>query len=181
MTYCVDQFNTVTASRVRRINFTQGHEGSTGAQCLPRICRKLSSTETAEFSELERQKRVSTMSAWHTRMSQCLGALLCPCVKLMTRMYNSVLSIAFLLTLAGCSRPSQQVLPESSATQALQAIVQDFAEQHKLPGLAAGVWRRGEVVLRMGVGNQAGPGRHPSTARLFSISRRSPSRSSRRR
>ena len=61
-----------------------------------------------------------------------------------------------LLCVAGCSRTSQPVHDQSGTPQALEAIVRDFADQHRLPGLAAGVWRRGEVILRMGVGHQDG-------------------------
>ena len=71
------------------------------------------------------------------------------------------MAIEVLLCLAACSRTSQPVRSPSSTPQALEAIVQDFAHQHRLPGLAAGVWRRGEVILRMGVGNQDGPGSPP--------------------
>ncbi len=71
------------------------------------------------------------------------------------------LAIGVLVCLAGCSRTSQPARSHSGTPQALEAIVQDFADQHRLPGLAAGVWRRGEVILRMGVGHQAGPGSPP--------------------
>ena len=70
-------------------------------------------------------------------------------------------SIAVLLCVVGCSRPSQPILAQSDTSQELEAIVRDFADQHRLPGLAAGVWRRGEVILRIGVGNQDGPGSPP--------------------
>ena len=65
--------------------------------------------------------------------------------------------IGALLCVVGCSRPNQQVLSQSVTSQTLEAIVREFADQHRLPGLAAGVWRRDEVVLRMGLGNQDGP------------------------
>ena len=71
------------------------------------------------------------------------------------------MAIGALMCLAGCSRTNQPDPSPSGTPQALEAIVQDFAEQHRLPGLAAGVWRRGEVILRMGVGNQDGPGSPP--------------------
>jgi CubicO group peptidase (beta-lactamase class C family) len=71
------------------------------------------------------------------------------------------MAIGALLCLGGCTRASQPVRSHSGTPQALEAIVQDFADQHRLPGLAAGVWRRGEVILRMGVGNQDGPGSPP--------------------
>jgi CubicO group peptidase (beta-lactamase class C family) len=71
------------------------------------------------------------------------------------------MAIGALVCLAGCSRTSQPARSPSGTPQALEAIVQDFADQHRLPGLAAGVWRRGEVILRMGVGNQDGPGSRP--------------------
>ena len=69
--------------------------------------------------------------------------------------------IGALLCIVGCSRTSQPVLSQSGTPQGLEAIVRDFADQHRLPGLAAGVWLRGEVVLRMGLGNQDGPGSRP--------------------
>ncbi|HJR65733.1 MAG TPA: serine hydrolase domain-containing protein [Gemmatimonadaceae bacterium] len=71
------------------------------------------------------------------------------------------MAIGALTCLAGCSRTSQPDRSPPSTPQALEAIVRDFADQHRLPGLAAGVWRRGEVILRMGVGNQDGPGSPP--------------------
>ena len=37
----------------------------------------------------------------------------------------------------------------------------DFADQHRLPGVAAGVWRDGKVILRMGLGHQDGAGSRP--------------------
>ena len=70
-------------------------------------------------------------------------------------------AIGALLCVVGCSRTSQPALSQSGTPQALEAIVRDFAHQHRLPGLAAGVWQRGEVRLRMGVGNQDGPGSPP--------------------
>ncbi|HJU69018.1 MAG TPA: serine hydrolase domain-containing protein [Gemmatimonadaceae bacterium] len=70
-------------------------------------------------------------------------------------------AIGALLCVAACSRSSQSAVSQSGTRQALEAIVRDFAEQHRLPGLAAGVWRRGEVILRMGVGHQNGPGSPP--------------------
>lgn len=78
-----------------------------------------------------------------------------------TRGGAASMAIGALLCLAGCSRTSQPVPSHSGTPQALEAIVQDFADQHRLPGLAAGVWRRGEVILRMGVGNEDGPGSPP--------------------
>ena len=71
------------------------------------------------------------------------------------------LAIGALVCLGACSRTNQPVRSRSGTPQALEAIVQDFADQHRLPGLAAGVWRRGDVILRMGVGNQDGPGSPP--------------------
>lgn len=71
------------------------------------------------------------------------------------------LAIGALLAGLGCSRNSQPAGSQSGKPQALEAIVRDFAERNRLPGLAAGVYRRGEVILRMGVGNQAGPGSPP--------------------
>lgn len=71
------------------------------------------------------------------------------------------MAIGALSCVGGCSRTSQPAVTQSGAPQALEAIVRDFAEQHRLPGLAAGVWRRGEVILRMGVGHQDGPGSRP--------------------
>lgn len=71
------------------------------------------------------------------------------------------MAIGALLCLAGCSRTSHPVRSHSGTPQTLEAIVQDFADQHRLPGLAAGVWRRGEITLRMCVGNQDGPGSPP--------------------
>jgi CubicO group peptidase (beta-lactamase class C family) len=67
-------------------------------------------------------------------------------------------AIVALLCVVGCSRTPQPVPSQSGTPETLEAIVRNFAEQHRLPGLAAGVWRRGEVVLRTGVGHQAGPG-----------------------
>jgi CubicO group peptidase (beta-lactamase class C family) len=49
--------------------------------------------------------------------------------------------------------------PESS--QSLQDVVRSFAVKHRPAGLAAGVWRRGQIVLRTGVGWQAGTGSRP--------------------
>lgn len=66
-------------------------------------------------------------------------------------------ALGALLCVVGCSRPSQSAVPPSGTSQTLEAIVRDFAEQHRLPGVAAGVWRRGEVILRLGVGHQNGP------------------------
>jgi CubicO group peptidase (beta-lactamase class C family) len=66
-------------------------------------------------------------------------------------------AIGVLLCIVGCSRTSQPVLAQAHTRKELEAIVRHFADQHRLPGLAAGVWRRGEVILRMGVGNQDGP------------------------
>ena len=74
------------------------------------------------------------------------------------RAFQRLMAIGALLCLAGCPRASQPVGSRSGMPQAFEAIVQDFADQHRLPGLAAGVWRRGEVILRMGVGHQDGPG-----------------------
>jgi CubicO group peptidase (beta-lactamase class C family) len=70
-------------------------------------------------------------------------------------------AIGALLCVVACPRGSQPVRSQSGTNQTLEAIVRDFADQHRLPGLAAGVWRRGEVILRMGVGHQAGPGSPP--------------------
>ncbi|MFN0178839.1 MAG: serine hydrolase domain-containing protein [Gemmatimonadales bacterium] len=70
-------------------------------------------------------------------------------------------AVGALLWVAACSRTSQSAASQSGTPQALKAIVRDFAEEHRLPGLAAGVWRRGEVILRMGVGHQDGPGSPP--------------------
>ena len=67
-------------------------------------------------------------------------------------------TIGTLLCIAGSPCIGQPVVPQSSAKQGLEEIVRSFAAQHRLPGLAAGVWRRGEVILRLGVGNQDGPG-----------------------
>src|SRR5688572_12746917 len=67
------------------------------------------------------------------------------------------MTVGALLCVAGCSR-NGQVVSQTGTSQALDAIVRGFAEEHRLPGLAAGVWQRGEVVLRMGVGYQHGPG-----------------------
>ena len=66
-------------------------------------------------------------------------------------------TIGALLCVVGCSRTSQSAVSQSGTPQALEAIVRDFAERHRLPGLAVGVWRRGEVILRRGVGHQDGP------------------------
>jgi CubicO group peptidase (beta-lactamase class C family) len=41
--------------------------------------------------------------------------------------------------------------------QELEAIVRDFAAQHRLPGIAAGVWKGDAVILRIGIGYQDGP------------------------
>lgn len=70
------------------------------------------------------------------------------------------MAIGALFSVAGCSRSGLPVLPQSGA-QPLEAIVREFADRHRVPGLAAGVWRRGEVILRFGVGNQDGPGSPP--------------------
>jgi CubicO group peptidase (beta-lactamase class C family) len=70
----------------------------------------------------------------------------------------SLLAIWALLWVAGCSRGNQSAIVQSGTPEAFEAIVRDFAEQHRLPGVAAGVWRRGEIVLRIGVGHQDGPG-----------------------
>src|SRR5688572_1555965 len=66
-----------------------------------------------------------------------------------------------LLCVVGCSRNSQSGVFQSGTPQALEAIVCGFAEQNRLPGLAAGVYQRGEVILRMGVGHQDGPASPP--------------------
>lgn len=71
------------------------------------------------------------------------------------------MTIGVLSIVVGCSRSGRSASVQSGTPQALEAIVRDFAEQHRLPGVAAGVWRRGEVILRMGVGHQAGPGSPP--------------------
>jgi CubicO group peptidase (beta-lactamase class C family) len=67
------------------------------------------------------------------------------------------LAIGTLLCAGVCARSGQSAVSQSGTPQAFEAIVRDFAEQHRLPGLAAGIWRRGEVILRMGVGHQGGP------------------------
>ena len=69
--------------------------------------------------------------------------------------------IGALWSVVGCSRTGQPAVSHSGTPQALEAIARGFAEQHRLPGLAAGVWRRGEVILRFGVGHQAGAGSPP--------------------
>ena len=69
--------------------------------------------------------------------------------------------IGALCSVVGCSRTGPPAVSQSGTPQALEAIARDFAEQHRLPGLAAGVWRRGEVILRLGVGYQAGAGSPP--------------------
>jgi CubicO group peptidase (beta-lactamase class C family) len=76
---------------------------------------------------------------------------------------GTVVSVAIgaLVSVMGCSRTGQSAVTQSGTPQELEAIVRDFAEQHRLPGLAAGVWRRGEVILRMGLGHQDGPGSPP--------------------
>jgi CubicO group peptidase (beta-lactamase class C family) len=71
------------------------------------------------------------------------------------------MAIGALVCAVGCSRNSQSGASQSGTPQALEATVRNFAEQQRLPGLAAGVWRRGEVILRIGVGHQAGPGSPP--------------------
>ena len=71
------------------------------------------------------------------------------------------IAIVAALCVAGCSRGSPPVPSLAGTEQELAAIVRDFADQHRLPGLAAGVWRRGEVILRIGVGNQDGPASPP--------------------
>lgn len=71
------------------------------------------------------------------------------------------MAIGTLLCVVGCAPNSQSAVSQSSTPQALEAIVRDFAEQHRLPGLAAGVYRRGEVILRIGVGHQHGPASPP--------------------
>jgi CubicO group peptidase (beta-lactamase class C family) len=71
------------------------------------------------------------------------------------------MAIGTLLCVVGCSRTSQSAVPQSGTPQALELIVREFAERHRVPGLAAGVWRRGELILRMGVGHQDGPGSPP--------------------
>ena len=70
-------------------------------------------------------------------------------------------AIGALLCIVGYAGTSQPILSQSGTPQGLEAIVRDFADQHRLPGLAAGVWQRGEAILRMGVGNQDGPGSPP--------------------
>lgn len=59
--------------------------------------------------------------------------------------------------MAGCTRTSQAGAAQSQAPRELEAIVRDFAGQHRLPGIAAGVWKRGAVILRVGIGHQGGP------------------------
>ena len=77
------------------------------------------------------------------------------------RTFAARAAICVLLCVAGCSRTGQPVRSQTETRETLEKIVQDFAQQHRLPGLAAGVWRRGEVILRMGVGHQNGPGSPP--------------------
>ena len=76
-------------------------------------------------------------------------------------MTRAWIAIGALVCVAGCSRSSPPVASVSGTTQELDAIVRDFADEHRLPGLAAGVWSRGEVILRIGVGNQDGPASPP--------------------
>jgi CubicO group peptidase (beta-lactamase class C family) len=59
--------------------------------------------------------------------------------------------------MVGCSRSSQPGVAQSGLSRELEAIVRDFADQHRLPGISAGVWKRGAVILRIGIGNQDGP------------------------
>jgi CubicO group peptidase (beta-lactamase class C family) len=73
----------------------------------------------------------------------------------------ALMSIGALVCVVGCSRASQPSVSQSDTRQKLEAIVRDFADQHRLPGIAAGVWRRGDVIIRMGLGNQDGPGSPP--------------------
>jgi CubicO group peptidase (beta-lactamase class C family) len=68
------------------------------------------------------------------------------------------IAIATLFSISGCSRTGQSAVSQTGSPQTLEAIVRDFVDEHRLPGLAAGVWRRGEVILRMGVGHQGGSG-----------------------
>lgn len=82
-----------------------------------------------------------------------------------TRLYSTIarrsavcMAIGALLCVVGCSRTSQPAVSQAGTHQALEAIVRNFAEQHRLPGLAAGVWQHGEVILRIGIGHQDGPG-----------------------
>jgi hypothetical protein len=48
--------------------------------------------------------------------------------------------IGAMLCIVGCSRSSQAGVSQSGVTRELEAIVRDFAAQHRLPGIAAGVW-----------------------------------------
>ena len=73
-------------------------------------------------------------------------------------------AVGALLCAVGCSPGQQPAVAQSGPTPTLEAIVRDFVDQHRLPGLAAGVWRRGEIILRIGLGHQAGPGSHPIDA-----------------
>jgi CubicO group peptidase (beta-lactamase class C family) len=68
------------------------------------------------------------------------------------------MAIGPLLCVVGCSRASQSDVSQAGTQQALEAVVRNFAEQHRLPGLAAGVWRHGEPIFRIGLGHQDGPG-----------------------
>jgi CubicO group peptidase (beta-lactamase class C family) len=70
-------------------------------------------------------------------------------------------SIGAMLTIVGSSAFSQPGVSPSGVARQLEAIVRDFADQHRLPGIAAGVWKRGAVILRLGIGNQAEPNSPP--------------------
>jgi CubicO group peptidase (beta-lactamase class C family) len=72
-----------------------------------------------------------------------------------------VLSGAFLSIPDRGGDPPSRTDQLLSDGQSLEATVREFAAQHKLPGLVAGIWRRGDVILRIGVGYENGPGSHP--------------------
>jgi CubicO group peptidase (beta-lactamase class C family) len=57
-----------------------------------------------------------------------------------------------------CVAPDRFARSRLDRSQGLADIVRTFTSEHRPAGLAAGAWRRGEVVLRVGVGYQAGAG-----------------------
>jgi CubicO group peptidase (beta-lactamase class C family) len=70
---------------------------------------------------------------------------------------QSVAFVGALVWILGCSRTGTPGASPSDPPPELQAIVRDFVAQHHVPGLAAGIWKRGDVMLRIGLGNHDGP------------------------
>ena len=76
---------------------------------------------------------------------------------ILARSSSALMVLGALLCIVVCACTSQPALAQSDTDQELEEIVRRFAERHRLPGLSAGIWRRGEVILRIGVGHQSGP------------------------